>query len=153
MPCKIILDVSSLFWQEKVHIALTKIQKKKSISLFYAHFMAWKNFKFSKENVNIQSVNMSPWCQSKTNSCWDKQCYNLVYPCRRGFKNKMRQGQRGDSLGKGTSHHTWPFKPEIAKTRTKREEKTNRPSCPLTSTHTCPHILTHVYTQTFKTSK
>lgn len=47
---------------------MTKIQKKKSISLFYAYFMAWKNFKFSKENVNIQSVNMSPWCQSKTNS-------------------------------------------------------------------------------------
>lgn len=39
--------------------------------------MAWKNIKVLKENVNIQSVDMSPRCQSKTNSCWYKQSYNL----------------------------------------------------------------------------
>lgn len=134
----------SSFWQEKVHKALTKIQKKKSISLFYAYFMARKNFKISKESMNIQSVNRLPRCRSKANSCWCKQCYNLVYACHRGFKNEMRRGQQGGLVGKGTRHHTWPFKLETARRPKKR---TNCPSCPLTSTHTCsPHSHTHIRT-------
>lgn len=147
MSCKIILDVSSLFWQEKVHTALTKIQKKKSISLFYPYFMAWKNIKISKENVNIQSVDMSPRCQSKTNSCWYKQSYNLVYPCRRGFKKKWGRASKMAQLEKTLTTIPDHLSLRQLEHAPRRKKRTNCPSWPLPSTHTCPHILTHLHIQ------